>query len=35
MFQMLNGTGGGILITIYYLMAKGSFTAESTIVRIS
>jgi hypothetical protein len=35
LFQMLNGTGGGLQVTIYYLMAKGRFTGETSIVRIS
>ena len=35
LFQILNGTGGGILVTIYYLIAKGKLAVESSMVRIS
>jgi len=33
--QVLNGTGGGLLISLYYLVSKGKFTCESSMVRVT
>jgi len=35
LLQIFNGTGGGIVLTIYYAFTRGIFTAESSSVRIT
>jgi len=35
LLEIFNGTGGGIVLTIYYAFTRGIFTAESSSVRIT
>jgi len=35
LLTIFNGTGGGLVLTIYYAFTRGIFTAESSSVRIT